>query len=284
MSNIQYAFTDPGGERISANLLYVSLAKYEEDWHSTPHTHPFSEFFYVFKGSGSFFVETSTFDVRPNDLVVVNPNVQHTEISNYSDPLEYIVFGLGDVSFRFHSSPDSERYSLFSFQEMQTQMQFYLRRLSEEAEAKRPHYREICQNLLEIVLVQMARQMDFTLQTGVSRRANLVCSIAKRYIDTHFKEPITLEKLAEITHVNKYYLAHIFSNDFGVSPINYLIVKRIEESRLLLESTDHSVSQIASFLGFSSQSYFAQAFKKSEGLSPLEYRRQIRRQAAMTGV
>ena len=98
----------------------------------------------------------------------------------------------------------------------------------------------------------------------------------RRYIDNHFKESLTLEQLAGLAHLNKYYLSHTFRREFGVSPINYLISRRIEESRFLLRETDHSLSLIAQMLGFSTLSYFSQSFRRVEGMSPMEYRKQNR--------
>ena len=71
---------------------------------------------------------------------------------------------------------------------------------------------------------------------------------------------------------------HTFSREFGISPINYLISRRIAESKHLLGETDHSLSQIAHMLGFSSPSYFSQSFRKLEGISPMEYRKQSKQQ------
>ena len=51
-----------------------------------------------------------------------------------------------------------------------------------------------------------------------------------------------------------------------------MISRRIEESKYLLMETDLSMSQIAQLLGFSSLSYFSQVFRRSQGVSPLEYR------------
>ena len=71
-------------------------------------------------------------------------------------------------------------------------------------------------------------------------------------------------------------MVHAFSREYGISPINYLISRRIQESRYLLSTTDHSLSQIAHMLGFSSPSYFSQSFRKLSGMSPMEYRKQQR--------
>ena len=105
-------------------------------------------------------------------------------------------------------------------------------------------------------------------------RTTRECDLVRRYIDNHFKESLTLEQLAELAHLNKYYMAHTFRREFGVSPINYLISRRIEESRFLLRETDHTLSLISQMLGFSSLSYFSQCFRRVEGVSPTEYRKQ----------
>lgn len=77
------------------------------------------------------------------------------------------------------------------------------------------------------------------------------CSLVRQYIDNHFKENLSLDQLAELAHVNKYYLAHAIRREFDTSPISYLISRRIRESRFLLAETDHTLSQIAQILGFS---------------------------------
>ena len=94
--------------------------------------------------------------------------------------------------------------------------------------------------------------------------------------ENHFKESLTLDDLAAVAHVSKYYLAHAFSREYGTSPINYLLSCRIQESLYLLAETRMSLSQIAGMLGFSSPSYFSQSFRRIQGMSPLAYRKQCR--------
>ena len=137
----------------------------------------------------------------------------------------------------------------------------------------------MCQDLLEVLVVRLMRRTDFSLTpTAPEARTSKECTSVRRYIDSHFKESISLDRLAEVAHVNKYYLVHTFSREFGISPINYLISRRIAESKHLLGETDHSLSQIAHMLGFSSPSYFSQSFRKLEGISPMEYRKQSKQQ------
>lgn len=105
---------------------------------------------------------------------------------------------------------------------------------------------------------------------------NRDCKFVKEYLDSHYTENITLDILSKESKMNKYYLVHSFTKHFGCSPISYLNDKRIEESKNLLETTNHSIAAIASMIGFSSQSYFSQSFKKNTFMTPNEYRRASR--------
>ena len=131
---------------------------------------------------------------------------------------------------------------------------------------------EVCQHYLSILLLQLHRitgeEFSFAPPTDIPYE----CQRAKAYIEEHFHEPVTLERIAAIVHWDKYYLSHQFSAAFSVSPINYLLQLRIAHSKRLLCDTDYSITQIAESSGFSSQNYFTQAFKKLVGVSPRAYR------------
>ena len=103
------------------------------------------------------------------------------------------------------------------------------------------------------------------------------CQYIKDYLDKHYAENITLDTLSEESGMNKYYLVHSFTKKYIRSPISYLNEKRIDESKKLLENTDYSIAEISKLIGFSSQSYFSQAFKKKTLMTPNEYRRSVKK-------
>ena len=72
--------------------------------------------------------------------------------------------------------------------------------------------------------------------------------------------------------MNKYYMAHEFKKYMGISPINYLIERRIKECKSLLRTTSLSIAEISETVGFSSQSYFSQMFKKNTNMTPKQFR------------
>lgn len=251
-------------------LLYVTYAHYSEEWRSQLHSHTCSEMFFIIGGNGAFQIQEDIFPVAINDLVVVEPGVRHTETSQNGSPMEYVVLGLEGLEAVTDGS-GSALLHLFA----EDAVSSCLRTLIQESREPQPGCDEICQRLLEVILLRLRRRDDFALSgaapapPGASRECNLV----RQYIDNHFKENLTLDQLAGLAHINKYYLSHTFRKEFGASPISYLISRRIRESRFLLAETDHTLSQIAQVLGFSSLSYFSQSFRRLEGMSPMEYRR-----------
>ena len=106
----------------------------------------------------------------------------------------------------------------------------------------------------------------------IAKKITKECRFVEQYIDEHFMEDITLQTLSDLTYLNKYYLVHAFKNYKGVSPINYLINRRLVEAKHLLATTNYPISKIAASIGFSSQSYFSQVFRKETGMSPNAYR------------
>lgn len=278
MSHNRYNIIDQETQIVpnNAKMLYLSTAKYDGDWHCVPHTHTFAELFYVVNGMGQFRIESNYYSVSAGDLIILNPNVEHTETSLDSQPLEYIVLGVKDLELSVKEGEDT-RFCIAHFQMKQADILSHLRTMQREIEAELPGYEIICRNLLDILIIRLMRQTNFSATlTPTPKHASHTCSVARRYIDTHYKDDLTLEALAKIAHVSKYYLAHAFSKEYGVSPMSYLTMRRIEESRDLLATTNFPLTQIACFLGFSSGSYFSQSFRKQEGMSPMEYRRMHR--------
>lgn len=271
-------------DRNKVKLLYVSTAKYGGDWHSTLHTHACTEIFYVVGGSGKFNIEGKLLPVTTDDMVIVNPNVEHTEVSYNKRPLEYIVLGVEGLEYSAGEDAD-ERWFMTNLQNAREALLHALREMLREIEYKAVGYELICQDLLEVLILRLMRHAGLqflptkTEHRKPGRKPSKECAAVRHYIDNHFKENINLDMLSELVHVNKYYMVHSFTKEYGISPINYLISRRIEESKYLLSDTDHSLSQISHMLGFSSPSYFSQSFRRLEGVSPMEFRRSSRSRA-----
>ena len=261
--------------RGTAKLLNVASARYGGDWHSVPHTHNHMELFFIVGGKGQFLIEDQLHPVGVNNLVIINPNVTHTEVSLNAQPLEYIVLGIEGIQLAGNDTANGQFNILDHFESVE--ISGCLRNILREMEQKNTGYEDVCQAYMEILIIRLMRSTSLAVPAEPqSISTNRQCAAVRRYIDLHFKEALTLDQLAEEGHMNKYYLSHAFKREYGVSPINYMISRRIEESKYLLAETDLSMSQIAQLLGFSSLSYFSQAFRRTQGSSPMEYRQDTR--------
>lgn len=275
MSNNRYLLDaiDPVGICGNVKLLNVGSARYDGDWNSIPHTHGYAELFYIVGGDGQFQIDDQLYPVTADQLVIVNPNVVHTEVSYESRPLEYMVLGIEGLELSPDNSDDG-RFCILDYRNGGDVLTC-LRHIMRESQEKPNGYEIVCQAYLEILIVRLMRSTSFTVSPVLAQnRGSRQCAVIRRYIDNHYKEQLNLDALAEQAHVNKYYLAHAFKKEYGVSPMHYLSRRRIEESKYLLRETDMSLSQISRVLGFSSGSYFSQSFCKAVGISPMEYRKE----------
>ena len=277
MSNERYLMMESDIKNLSFQLESITKSKYDSDWHSTLHTHPFTELFYVVDGKGEFNIQGQRFPVKPNDFVIINPQVEHTELSSPDEPLEYIVLGINGLSFS-NLTPVSEGghpFSFFNLRDEQKDILRYLNAMVQEATSQQMSYELVCHNLLEILLIKILRHQHFDLEVGKQSKATKDISFIKHYLETYYHESIQLEDLASMTHLSRFYISHSFKKEIGMSPMEYLIAIRIKESKILLRTTNYSISQVADIVGFTTPTYFSKQFRKSTGISPTDYREQF---------
>lgn len=271
MSTYHDRLNFPKRPRTDARLLCITRAKHGAGWHGTMRLNACT-LFYIISGAGAFRLDGERFPILQDDFILVTPHEEHLEISSGTETLEYIALGIDGLDF-VSGGGQQPCYIRIHCRGKREEMLFYLKALLSEMETKPASYDIVCQDLLEVLLVKLLRHMPASVTVSASKKSSRECAAIKRYIDSRYKENITLDTLASLTHMNKYYLVHVFHRENGISPISYLIRRRIRESKNLLKNTNHTLSQISQMLGFSSQSYFSQSFKKQENMSPNEYRK-----------
>lgn len=282
MGNIRYEVPKDTDYLPEYQLLYAAHSRYETDWNSCPHVHYFAELFYVVDGEGTFCVENENFPIRKNDLVIVNPNIVHTEYSSQKRHLEYIVLGVEHLCF---AKKDNRQYLVFHNRERgeeKKNIDFCFRTIHEEMSQEQEKYAQVCRYFLGALILLLMRRTGEKAELLPTEHVSRECSRVRRFMDYNYRNEITLDTLADIAGLNRYYFSHVFSKYYGQSPMSYLNQRRIIASQELLVSTDMTIAAIASQCGFSSQSYYAQSFKKACGQSPAQYRKS-RRQKITAG-
>lgn len=119
------------------------------------------------------------------------------------------------------------------------------------------------------MLMTYARRVE-ALKTNNSQ-SRLIKSVV-RYVNGNLGQRITLEDIASHTGLSRTYLCEIFRAETGSSLNQYIRRQKIDEACRLLSTTDQTIGSISESLGFSSQSYFQNVFKKTTGKTPEQYR------------
>lgn len=94
-----------------------------------------------------------------------------------------------------------------------------------------------------------------------------------RYLQERLAEEMSLSVLAEEFHLNPQYISQLFKNEIGVNFLSYLTNIRMEKAKKLLLSTSLSIAEVAEQSGYGDYRVFTKVFKKNEGITPSQYRR-----------
>jgi AraC-like DNA-binding protein len=89
-----------------------------------------------------------------------------------------------------------------------------------------------------------------------------------RYVEQHFREPLTLAQVAAVAHLSPHWFSEQFRRTTGDTFQSYLRRRRLQFARALLDSTDVGVTEVCRAAGFNDPSYFGRAFREQYGEPP----------------
>jgi AraC family transcriptional regulator len=114
-----------------------------------------------------------------------------------------------------------------------------------------------------------AREPDGALPPGGLRAV-------VEYIEEHLDASPTLEQMAAVVHLSPYHFARQFKRATGLPPHQYVIMRRVERTKHLLQSGEYSLADISALAGFTDQSQFSRHFKRLVGVTPRQFRMSAR--------
>lgn len=133
---------------------------------------------------------------------------------------------------------------------------------------------EKCQNFDD--LIDLVERMTVKFTNSVLHVASInhvsVIKKASRYVHNHLSEPIRLQEVADYVGLSPNYFSSLFKKEMNLAFADYVNHTRIKESQYLLQTTNHSILDIAISVGFNNQNYFTTIFKKTTGITPKQYR------------
>ena len=93
----------------------------------------------------------------------------------------------------------------------------------------------------------------------------------REYINEHLHEEVKLIELAAIAQISPYHFLRLFKQSMGTTPHQYILQRRIDQAKYLLEQTELSIAEIAFRVGFCDQSHLTRCFKRLLGMTPKQF-------------
>ncbi len=245
---------------------------------TAPHSHDFYELYFLLDGKRSFFINNKMFFVNENTLVVVPPYCLHkTEGEAYSRININVSPDLLTKSQNEYLMQASEKIAV----KINPQYKDLIARLvNEGANLKTAHLgskNEALLTLTQAILVILSMQNVTSVSARVSHvsEGEVSPEVLKiiNYVNEHYTENVQLKDICNEFYISKAALCKKFKDVMKCSVMKYILEMRLNKAKSLLRDTGKSIEQIAQESGFSSANYFGLTFKKSIGMSPLNFRK-----------
>lgn len=125
---------------------------------------------------------------------------------------------------------------------------------------------------LRIWFLQKMRAAAVNLTESREKNSAGLIKQAQEYIRAHFARDLSLDNVSRQVNVSPYYFTKLFKEETGQTFVEYLTSIRMEKAKTLLNTTDKSMKEICTAVGYSDPNYFSRSFKKNTGETPTEYR------------
>ncbi|WP_438431227.1 AraC family transcriptional regulator [Gorillibacterium sp. sgz500922] len=274
-----------GSTHPADRLLWIEAVKHSEAIQPDAHDdHEAYEIYYLLSGERYYFIKDRTYHLHKGDLVLIPTHVLHKTSSARKDGHERVL-----VNFRWEALagllPEYEdriqaMFAEFPHLRLAAKEQTVIRRILdsmlyelEAGKAGAERYARLLLAELLLVLLRLTEGRHAEVAEFPNSLHHKVSEVAQ-YIGIHFGEPITLNGLSDQFHISPFYLSRIFHQVTGLPVVSYINHVRVEEARVLLASTDLSVTEVALRTGYQSVTHFGRVFKAAVGLTPQKFRQE----------
>ncbi len=226
------------------------------------HTHTCYELVYYDTGTGTTCLQEMTYPYKPGTYALIPADTPHDERRYANTDVIFVGFRLAGEEQEaeleaglFEDAPDRPIAKL-------------LHEMVREMQEQRPYYSDQLNYLIGMIVIAHQRSLDIS----ISKASADHLLYTRTFIDEHYNQKITVEELAEMAGYSYHHFRHLFKRQYGISPIAYLLRKRVERACQLLLHSKLSVTAIAEACGFSSDAQFSTLFKREQGVSPRQFR------------
>ena len=225
----------------------------------------------VISGRGELSTEDGSCPLITGDCFFIDCRKPYNYHSSEEDPWEI-------MWLHFNGCTSRQYYELFSLQAKNVfRPQFFDKVITSMSEIISIYEKDIpnaeilcSKHIMDILTLALtSAESDKHYDSGLKEKLSMVHS----YIEDHFSEDLSLEKIATEFYISKFYLTREYKKLYGKTIFQHIITARINCGKKLLRFSDRSIEEIAHLCGFNDQSYFARQFKKAENQTCFSYRK-----------
>lgn len=237
------------------------------------------EIIYAKSGKAIFKIGDTDFILSEKQLLLLTSFEEHT-LSVVTAPFEYYSFSVSrDEIKKMFGNPlfvsvflrrSKNSYHIFDFSESFFEAETIINQIEKEAELNGDRKNEMLVPLTKLLILEMYKVNPAPFSNALF--TNKKMQNIQEYIETHFEENISVDKLAKSVFLTAPYLSHSFKSFSGYSPKQYLTLLRLTKAKQLLLTTNLSISDICRKIGFSDVNNFIRTFKEVYGKTPKKFR------------
>ena len=282
-------------EQVSHGNIQLPLEVYniesQNSADSYSHWHDEMEFIYIIDGNSEVHIDFKTFTVSSGDFIVIPKGSIHYMAILMDSKISYIalVFSLSliegttlDYSQISFINPIIESKLLFkniitNKDNGYTSILNSFRQLIDSFNSRNYGYQLSIKSSLFNIFYTLFNENHIQINIEKEHYNDLI-KVEKlkeviKYIQTNYKNPISIKELADIAQYSEYHFLRFFKNETSKTCTQYINNFRIQKAALLLSNTSLSITEIAYEVGFGDVSYFIKTFKKYMCTSPNKFRK-----------
>lgn len=253
-----------------------------EAMESEKHCHKdFFELNFISAGSGTAFIDNEKFPIRKGDVLCISPDIFHVNIPVPQLTIQNCLISESMLksnkqifSYVFNNRDELALSPIIHMHgEDIPRTEKILDLINKELSEKQLYYREQTVNLTNELFVILSRAQQTTpLQKQFRGISNILT-----YIDDHFST-VTMSEAAALCGYNPTYFSRIFHETMGMKFTEYVNNIRVNNSIILLTTSELSIEQIGCSVGFKNKTHFYNVFKSHTGLLPGSLRQPVKKQ------
>ena len=149
-------------------------------------------------------------------------------------------------------------------------VQHYLALIVDGFKVAKPLPEAIVSSYIHRILSEIMIHMSVGDESSEGGAGKVIDAVT--YIETNYKDKITIEDIASCVNMSPFHFSRLFKKETGYSPYEFIIKTRIGVAKMLLKKTKMSVKEIAHDVGYASESNFTKAFHINVKHTPMEFR------------